>query len=188
MKRIFDIGVIVALSPVWLGLIAITAITSLIVSGRKIFFIQERSGINGKPFKLVKFRTMRDGDGSDAERMTKFGSFLRNSSIDELPELFNVIKGDMSLVGPRPLPIRYLPRYTAEQRRRLEVLPGITGWAQVNGRNQISWDEKFKLDIEYVERRSLWFDLKIIYLTIWQVISRRGISHDGEATMPEFTG
>lgn len=150
--------------------------------------------MHGKPFQMIKFRTMRnttDADGrplADADRLTKLGRFLRSSSLDELPELWNVLKGDMSLVGPRPLLMEYLPLYSPEQARRHEVRPGVTGWAQVNGRNAISWHEKFALDVWYVENRSLWLDLKIIWLTVRKVLKRDGISAAGEATMSKFTG
>jgi lipopolysaccharide/colanic/teichoic acid biosynthesis glycosyltransferase len=137
---------------------------------------------------MFKFRTMRPGDGPDGERLTGFGRFLRSTSLDELPELWNVLRGEMSLVGPRPLPTRYLPRYSAVQARRHEVLPGLTGWAQVNGRNSIGWKEKFRLDVEYVERRSFAFDVKILFMTVSQVLARRGIAHEGSDTMEEFTG
>lgn len=143
---------------------------------------------------MIKFRTMRDAIGADkkllpdAERLTPFGQFLRSSSLDELPELWNVLKGDMSLVGPRPLLMEYLPLYSPEQARRHEVRPGITGWAQVNGRNAISWEEKFKLDVWYVDNRSFWLDLKILFLTVKKVLVRDGINADGDATMPKFTG
>lgn len=188
MKRAFDIAVVALSSPLWLPLVALTAVAVAAVSGRPVFFVHERAGRRGKPFKLIKFRTMKPGDAPDAERLTRFGNFLRKTSLDELPEIFNVIRGEMSLVGPRPLPVRYLPRYSEEQNRRHEVLPGITGWAQVNGRNLLGWDEKFRFDVEYVERRSLRFDIKILFLSVWQVLARRGISHAGEATMSEFTG
>lgn len=162
--------------------------------GSPILFRQQRPGLHGKPFTLLKFRTMtdaRDADGNllpDEQRLTSFGRFLRRTSLDELPELFNVLKGDMSLVGPRPLLMQYLDRYTPQQMRRHEVKPGITGWAQVNGRNALSWEQKFTLDVWYVDHLSLWLDLKIILLTIWKVLRREGISQDGFATMPEFTG
>jgi len=162
--------------------------------GSPVLFRQLRPGKNSKPFQLVKFRTMREGidqDGSvlpDSERITPFGNFLRNSSLDELPELWNVLKGDMSLVGPRPLLKEYLPMYSPEQARRHNVRPGITGWAQVNGRNAISWEEKFKYDVWYVENHSFRLDMKIIWMTIKKVIAREGISANGEATMPKFTG
>ncbi|WP_114961222.1 sugar transferase [Tritonibacter mobilis] len=162
--------------------------------GAPVLFRQTRPGRDGRPFQMVKFRTMRDAvdaDGTplpDSERMTPLGRFLRSSSLDELPELWNVLKGDMSLVGPRPLLMDYLPLYSAEQARRHDVRPGVTGWAQINGRNAISWDEKFALDVWYVDNRSLWLDLKIIWLTIRKVVKREGISAAGEATMSKFTG
>ena len=159
-----------------------------------VLFRQQRPGLYGKPFTMFKFRTMtdqRDVDGkllSDADRLTVLGRLLRSTSLDELPELFNVLKGDMSLVGPRPLLMQYLDRYTPEQARRHEVRPGITGWAQVNGRNAITWEEKFALDVWYVDHCSLRLDVKIIALTIWKVLKREGISHAGEVTMIEFAG
>lgn len=162
--------------------------------GSPVFFRQMRPGLHGKPFQLIKFRTMTDAHGfdghllPDAERLTSFGRFLRASSLDELPELWNVVKGEMGLVGPRPLLMEYLPLYSVEQMRRHEVRPGITGWAQVNGRNALSWDEKFKLDVWYVDNRSLWLDIKILWLTVRKVLLRDGISAPGEATMSKFTG
>lgn len=162
--------------------------------GSPVFFRQVRPGQHGKPFKMLKFRTMTDARGpdsnllSDSERLTAFGRFLRATSLDELPELWNVLKGDMSLVGPRPLLMEYLPLYSLEQARRHEVRPGITGWAQVNGRNALGWEEKFKLDVWYVDHRSLWLDIKILWLTVRKVLMRDGISADGEATMSKFTG
>ena len=162
--------------------------------GAPVLFSQVRPGLNAKPFTMVKFRTMRDAvdnDGNplpDSMRMTRFGSFLRSSSLDELPGLFNVLKGDMSLVGPRPLLMEYLPLYNAEQYRRHQVRPGVTGWAQVNGRNSVSWEEKFDLDVWYVDNRSFWLDLKIILLTLKKVVVREGINAGGEATMKRFTG
>lgn len=162
--------------------------------GAPVLFSQTRPGRNGKPFRMIKFRTMRDAidtDGRllpDAARLTRLGQLLRSSSLDELPELWNVLKGDMSLVGPRPLLMEYLPLYSPEQARRHEVRPGVTGWAQVNGRNAISWDEKFALDVWYVDNQSIWLDLKIIWFTIRKVIKRDGISAAGEATMSRFTG
>lgn len=159
-----------------------------------MFFFQLRPGIHGKPFKMVKFRTMLDASDrngnplSDEQRLTKVGSWLRSTSLDELPELWNVLKGDMSLVGPRPLLSEYLPLYSQEQRRRHDVLPGITGWAQVNGRNAISWNEKFLLDVWYVENQTFLLDLKILCLTVKRVLTRDGVSAEGEATMPKFTG
>jgi len=162
--------------------------------GTPILFRQERPGRNGVPFYMIKFRTMRDLNDShgnplpDSDRITLFGSFLRSTSLDELPELWNVIKGDMSLVGPRPLLMEYLPLYSKEQYRRHDVRPGVTGWAQINGRNALNWDEKFKLDVWYVDNRSIWLDLKILLLTVKKVLIRDGISGEGEVTMSKFTG
>jgi lipopolysaccharide/colanic/teichoic acid biosynthesis glycosyltransferase len=162
--------------------------------GSPIFFRQTRPGLHGKPFQMIKFRTMRDAVDAcgrplpDSERMTPLGSFLRASSLDELPELWNVLRGDMSLVGPRPLLMEYLPLYSVEQSRRHEVRPGVTGWAQINGRNALSWAEKFQLDVWYVDNRSLWLDMKILCLTLKKVLVRDGISAAGEVTMPRFTG
>ena len=162
--------------------------------GTPVLFRQQRPGLGGRPFWLLKFRTMteaRDARGNllpDAARLTAFGRFLRATSLDELPELLNVLKGDMSLVGPRPLLMQYLDRYTPEQARRHEVRPGITGWAQVNGRNAITWEEKFKLDVWYVDNWSLWLDIKIIFMTVWKIFKREGISQPGQATMEEFRG
>lgn len=162
--------------------------------GSPIFFTQVRPGLHGKPFKMIKFRTMTDACDADGNllpdniRLTAFGRFLRSTSLDELPELWNVLKGDMSLVGPRPLLMEYLPRYTPEQARRHQARPGITGWAQINGRNAISWEAKFKLDVWYVDNQSFWLDLKILAQTIKKVFVREGISAEGEATMPKFTG
>lgn len=194
IKRIFDIvGAffgLVLLSPVMV-------ILSWQVSrklGSPVLFRQLRPGLHGEPFEMIKYRTMRDAlDAAgnplpDSDRMTPFGSFLRSSSLDELPELWNVLKGDMSLVGPRPLLMEYVPLYTPEQYRRHEIRPGVTGWAQINGRNALSWEEKFKLDVWYVDNRTLWLDLKIIFLTVKKVVMRDGISADGEVTMPKFTG
>ncbi len=162
--------------------------------GSPVLFHQVRPGLQGRPFRMTKFRTMRDAIGADgqplpdAERMTPFGRWLRATSLDELPELWNVLKGDMSLVGPRPLLMEYLPLYSSEQARRHEVRPGVTGWAQINGRNALSWEEKFRLDVWYVDNQSLGLDLKILYLTVKKVLVRDGISAAGEATMSKFTG
>jgi len=162
--------------------------------GRPVFFRQTRPGLHGQPFTLIKFRTMTDAraaDGSllpDEQRLTPFGRWLRSTSLDELPELINVLRGEMSIVGPRPLLMEYLPLYTPEQARRHEVKPGLTGWAQINGRNALSWEEKFKLDLWYVEHESFWLDLRILIMTLWRVVTRQGISADGAATMPRFTG
>jgi lipopolysaccharide/colanic/teichoic acid biosynthesis glycosyltransferase len=194
MKRFFDICAsalgLAFLSPV----IALLAWQIRKRLGSPVLFRQTRPGLHGKPFRMIKFRTMRDAVGPDgqplpdAERMTPFGSFLRSASLDELPELWNVLKGDMSLVGPRPLLMEYLPLYSPEQARRHEVRPGVTGWAQINGRNALSWEEKFRLDVWYVDNRSFWLDLKILALTVKKVFVREGISAAGEATMAKFTG
>lgn len=194
IKRLFDIfasffGLLV-LSPI----IAIVAWKIRKNLGSPVLFKQVRPGKDGKPFEMVKFRTMRDAVDAagnplpDSERLTPFGNWLRSTSLDELPELWNVLKGDMSLVGPRPLLMEYLPLYNAEQYRRHEVRPGVTGWAQVNGRNAISWEDKFKLDVWYVDNRSFWLDIKILFLTVKKVFVREGISAAGEATMSKFTG
>lgn len=162
--------------------------------GSPVLFRQVRPGLNGRPFEMIKFRTMRDATDSegrplpDGERMTPFGSFLRSSSLDELPGLWNVLKGDMSLVGPRPLLMQYLPLYTPEQHRRHELKPGVTGWAQVNGRNSLSWEEKFDLDVWYVDNQSLWLDLRILFLTVKKVLIKEGISQENNATMEAFKG
>ena len=192
MKRLFDlIAAFFALSLLALPL-ALLAWQVRRKLGSPVFFTQVRPGLHGKPFKMVKFRTMTSERGPDGEllpdavRLTPFGRFLRSSSLDELPELWNVLKGDMSLVGPRPLLMEYLPLYSPAQARRHEVRPGITGWAQVNGRNAISWEDKFKLDVWYVDHRSLWLDVKILWLTAQKVLVRDGISAEGEATMPRF--
>jgi sugar transferase EpsL len=180
----------VALAP-GLLLVAILVRTRL---GRPVLFIQERPGWKGRPFRILKFRSMTDGSDErgrplpDAERLTRFGRFLRASSLDELPELINVIRGEMSLVGPRPLLASYVDRYSPWQARRHEAKPGITGWAQVNGRNALSWEEKFRFDVWYVDHASLRLDLKILWLTFWKTIKRDGISAQGEATMAEFQG
>ena len=186
--RIVDIVLVVLVAPFWLTAAAVTAAAVFIGLGSPVFFRQERAGLGGRTFRILKFRTMREGAGTDAERLTRFGRFLRASSLDELPELVNVLRGEMALVGPRPLPVRYLPRYTPFQNRRHEVLPGITGWAQVNGRNALDWDTKFRYDVYYVDHRSLLFDLKILFLTVVRVFAARGISAAGEATMGEFKG
>ena len=194
IKRLFDLfgflSALLLLSPVLL----LTAWQVRRRIGVPVLFRQIRPGLAGRPFELLKFRTMTDERGPDGQllpdkdRLTPFGRWLRASSLDELPELWNVLKGEMSLVGPRPLLVEYLPLYTPEQARRHEVRPGITGWAQVNGRNAISWDEKFKLDVWYVDNQSLWLDLKILWLTIKKVLVRDGISAQGDVTMPKFTG
>jgi lipopolysaccharide/colanic/teichoic acid biosynthesis glycosyltransferase len=194
MKRLFDLVVTavgaVVLSPV----IALVALLVRMKLGKPVLFRQVRPGLHGQPFTLLKFRTMvgaMDSNGlplADAERLTAFGQLLRRWSLDELPELYNVLRGDMSLVGPRPLLMEYLPLYTAAQARRHDVRPGLTGWAQVNGRNALSWDQKFAFDLWYVDHASMSLDLKILWLTIRNVVTRHGISAEGEATMPRFTG
>ncbi len=192
MKRILDLvlagAAFIVLSPLLIG-ITIAIYTTM---GRPVFFRQTRPGIHGKPFRLIKFCTMTNGcdtDGCllpDCERLTRLGRWLRSTSMDELPELFNIIRGDMSIVGPRPLLMQYLDRYTPEQARRHEVKPGLTGWAQVHGRNDISWEDKFKMDVWYVNHRSFWLDIKIILMTVLKVLKREGISQSGQATASEF--
>lgn len=194
MKRCLDVVLAI------LGLLLLSPVILVIYSqiyrkiGRAVLFTQLRPGLGGQQFKMFKFRTMldlKDEQGvllPDAMRLTKFGVALRSSSLDELPELWNVLKGDMSLVGPRPLLVEYLPLYSAEQARRHEVRPGITGWAQVNGRNALSWEEKFNLDVWYVDNQSTWLDIKILCLTVKRVLAREGISADGEVTMTKFRG
>jgi sugar transferase EpsL len=194
LKRVFDIVVsavaLTVLAPV-MGLIALAVWRTM---GRPVLFRQARPGLHGKLFVMYKFRTMRDlrdAEGKllpDEARLTPFGRWLRATSLDELPELGNVLRGEMSLVGPRPLLMEYLDRYTPEQARRHEVKPGITGWAQIHGRNNLSWDERFKLDVWYVDNWSLWLDVKILWRTLWMVLRREGISAQGHATMPEFIG
>ena len=194
MKRFFDfIGALFGLLALALPLLVLIWLVRRKL-GSPVFFRQVRPGLNGKPFELVKFRTMtneRSSNGQllpDAVRLTPFGRFMRASSLDELPELWNVLRGDMSLVGPRPFLMEYLPLYTPEQARRHEVLPGITGWAQLNGRNAISWEDKFELDLWYVDHRSHWLDIKILWQTFKKVLLRDGVSAPGEATMSRFTG
>jgi lipopolysaccharide/colanic/teichoic acid biosynthesis glycosyltransferase len=194
MKRFMDI-VLASFGLIFLALIiAIVATCIHRKLGSPVIFSQIRPGRHGKPFKMIKFRTMLDAFDAagnplpDSQRMTAFGRLLRSTSLDELPELWNVLKGDMSLVGPRPLLMEYLPLYSPEQYRRHEVRPGVTGWAQINGRNALSWEDKFKLDVWYVDNQSLWLDCKILFLTVKKVLVRDGISADGEATMTKFTG
>jgi len=192
IKRLCDIAAstigLMVLAPV----IALVAFQIFRKLGSPIFFRQVRPGKDGKPFQMVKFRTMRDVTNEngdllpDSERITPFGNFLRNSSLDELPELWNVLKGDMSLIGPRPLLMEYLEYYSDDQARRMEIKPGVTGWAQVNGRNAISWEQKFQYDVWYVDHQSLWLDVKIIWLTVKKVLVRDGISPQGEVIMPRF--
>lgn len=194
MKRLFDIllalGLIIFLAPLLLILFVLVRIKL----GAPVFFVQPRPGLRGEIFRLVKFRTMtdaRDASGEllpDTKRLTPFCRWLRATSLDELPELWNILRGEMSFVGPRPLLVRYLERYTPEQARRHEVLPGITGWAQINGRNAISWPERFRLDVWYVDHQSFALDLKILALTVWKVLRREDVSPEGEEIMPEFRG
>ena len=192
IKRSFDLVAIVLSVPLWLPVVAVLAFLVRVKFGTPVFFRQKRAGRCEVIFDLVKFRTMTDARGADgqlrpdAERLTPFGRWLRGSSLDELPQLWNVLRGEMSLVGPRPLLVHYLPRYSAQQRRRHEVPPGLTGWAQVNGRNALSWEQKFNLDVWYVDHRGVMLDGQILWRTIWKVISRQGISSRGDATMPEF--
>lgn len=194
MKRFFDVLLIILCSPILFFLFCLVAILVRIKLGSPLLFKQTRPGLRGKPFTMLKFRSMTnaaDKEGNllpDELRLTRFGRVLRSTSLDELPGLLSVLKGDMSLVGPRPLLMEYLPLYSSEQARRHEVRPGITGWAQVNGRNAISWEDKFKLDVWYVDNHSLWLDIKILFLTVKKVFVREGISAAGEATMSKFTG
>jgi lipopolysaccharide/colanic/teichoic acid biosynthesis glycosyltransferase len=188
MKRLIDTLIVVASAPLWAPLAALVALAVRIADGSPVVFRQERAGLGGRPFSMMKFRTMRGGEGSDAERTTRLGRFLRSTSLDELPQLLHVLSGKMALVGPRPLPTAYLPRYSPEQARRHEARPGITGWAQVNGRNAISWDEKFRLDVWYVDNRSLLLDAKILFLTVWRTVRREGINSSATETMEEFKG
>lgn len=194
MKRLFDFLVALFALLILLPVIVVVALLIRLKLGSPILFTQDRPGLNGKIFKMMKFRTMLDGKDKqgnllpDDERMTKFGAFLRSTSLDELPGLFNVLKGDMSLVGPRPLLVQYLPLYSAEQARRHNVRPGITGWAQVNGRNAISWDQKFKLDVWYVDNQNFLLDIKILLLTVKKVFVREGINADGHVTIEPFKG
>ena len=194
LKRIFDIIVSLCVLLPALPVLIILCICIRVTMGAPVFFRQQRPGFLGRPFYLIKFRTMRtsipgeDVAATDALRLTRPGSFLRAFSLDELPTLFNVLGGSMSLVGPRPLLMQYLERYSPEQARRLEVKPGVTGLAQVNGRNAISWEKKFRLDVWYVDNCSIGLDLKILWMTALSVLKREGISHAGEATMPEFMG
>jgi lipopolysaccharide/colanic/teichoic acid biosynthesis glycosyltransferase len=193
-KRLFDIlfslGWLVLFAP----LLLVVALLVRLKLGSPVLFIQERPGLRGRPFRMVKFRTMTDERGSDGEllpdaaRLTAFGKFLRATTLDEFPEMWNVLVGDMSVVGPRPLLMRYLPRYDAFQARRMEVKPGVTGWAQVNGRNALSWEQKFAHDVWYVDHRTFWLDMKIVVLTFFKVFARTGINSATAATMEEFRG
>ncbi|RLC06911.1 MAG: sugar transferase [Deltaproteobacteria bacterium] len=194
MKRIFDLALSILAFCLLSPLMLIIALLVRFKIGSPVLFRQVRPGLHGKPFTIYKFRTMTDAKGPDGgllpdeRRLTRFGKLLRATSLDELPELFNVLKGDMSIVGPRPLLMQYLDRYTPEQARRHEVKPGLTGWAQVNGRNALTWEEKFNLDVWYVDNISFWLDLKILAITLWKVIKGEGISQPGHATMEEFFG
>jgi lipopolysaccharide/colanic/teichoic acid biosynthesis glycosyltransferase len=194
MKRVFDLLIVLMIVTVLALPMLLLAAMVWIKLGAPVLFRQVRPGKDSLPFEMIKFRTMRDAFGADgrplpdAERMTSFGRLLRASSLDELPELWNVIKGDMSLVGPRPLLMEYLPLYSPEQARRHEVRPGVTGWAQINGRNALGWEEKFRLDVWYVDNQSFWLDLKILALTVKKVFVREGISAAGEVTAAKFTG
>jgi sugar transferase EpsL len=192
MKRLFDIVISITALVLMAPVMVVVATVIAVKLGTPVLFRQQRPGLHGEPFEMVKFRTMsdaRDANGEllpDEERLGGLGKFLRKSSLDEFPEFWNVLKGDMSLVGPRPLLMRYLERYTREQARRHEVPPGITGWAQVNGRNALSWEEKFEHDVWYVDNRSFWLDIRILWRTVWNVLAGSDTSADGHATMPEF--
>ncbi len=193
-KRLFDIVFSLGWLLLFLPLMLLVALLVRLRLGSPVLFLQERPGLRGRPFRMVKFRTMTDERGPDgellpdAQRLTSFGKFLRSTTLDEFPEMWNVFVGDMSVVGPRPLLMRYLPRYDAFQARRMEVKPGVTGWAQVNGRNAISWDEKFALDVWYVDHRTFWLDMKIVVLTFFRVFARTGINAGEGKTMEEFRG
>lgn len=194
IKRLIDITLSLLALIVFSPILILLCITILFIEGKPVFFKQLRPGFMGKPFYIYKFRTMRqaksgeDSIEKDAHRLTGLGKFLRSTSLDELPELWNILRGDMSIVGPRPLLMQYLPLYSAEQMRRHDVLPGLTGWAQVNGRNALSWEEKFTLDVWYVDHWSLWLDIRIIWMTFWKTIRREGISQEGEVTAQEWKG
>ena len=194
LKRLFDLLLVLVSAPLWLPLLLFLALLVRLKLGASMLFRQKRPGLNGEIFEMIKFRTMtgaRDASGAllpDSERLPLFGAWLRSTSLDEIPELLNVLKGDMSLVGPRPLLVQYLPRYNPRQRRRHEVRPGLTGWAQINGRNALSWEEKFEFDVWYVENRSLILDIKILCKTLTVLIKRTGISASDTVTMPEFLG
>ncbi len=192
LKRIFDLGLVILTVPVWVPVLFVVGLVVRLKLGPPILFRQRRPGYHGKVFELIKFRTMRDDRdimgilAPDEVRLTPFGRWLRSTSLDELPELINVLCGKMSLVGPRPLLVEYLGRYDLEQSRRHDVLPGLTGWCQINGRNSLTWEQKFALDVWYVDHRGFWLDVKILLLTFGQVFLRRGISSHKHATMPEF--
>lgn len=186
MNRAAEVFLIIFFAPIWVGLLLIVSLLLLVSQGCPIIFKDVRAGLKGKEFTLYKFRTMRPGQEDDNKRITKVGSFLRKTSLDELPELINVLKGDMSLVGPRPLPVRYLSRYTRREFSRHDVKPGITGLAQVNGRNLLSWEEKFEFDLEYVLKKSFLFDVRILVKTVMVVFLARGINERSDTTMSEF--
>lgn len=194
LKRLLDLAIVVLTSVVIVPVLLLIALAVRLNLGSPVLFRQQRCGREGRLFQIVKFRTMRDAVGADghplpdSERLTKFGNFLRGTSMDELPELWNVLVGDMAIVGPRPFISEYLPLYTRDQMRRHEVRPGITGWAQVNGRNTISWEDRFALDVWYVDNYSFWLDVKIVLMTVGKVLSRKDLSHAGEATMKKFGG
>lgn len=188
MKRMLDILLVLLTAPLWIPVGILVAVVILLTEGRPVLYTSERAGRGGKAFRFLKFRTMREGNGTDAERLTKVGRVFRSTSLDELPQLLHVLSGKMSLVGPRPLPVRYLPRYSPEQARRHEVRPGITGWAQVNGRNALDWDAKLALDVWYVDHRTLGLDCRILFLTVGRIFKRDGINHPGCDTMCEFMG
>lgn len=194
MKRFFDFTIALILLIILLPVTVVVAFLIRIYLGSPVFFIQKRPGLNGKPFNMIKFKTMKtvfDAQGNplpDQLRLTKVGKFLRSTSLDELPELINVLKGEMSLVGPRPLLMEYLPLYDSQQFRRHEVLPGITGWAQINGRNTVAWPDRFKLDVWYVDHQSFFLDIKILFLTVIKVFRREGIAEKNNVTMSKFTG
>lgn len=191
-KRLFDLLAVIVTAPLWVPILVVVGLFVRLKLGTPVFFRQRRPGLNGEIFELIKFRTMTDERDSagrllpDAQRLTAFGKWLRSTSLDELPELLNILRGDMSLVGPRPLLVQYLERYSPRQARRHEVRPGLTGLVQVKGRNALSWEEKFEWDVRYVETRTFWLDLKILFLTVKAVLARDGISAAGDATMPEF--
>ena len=183
MKRLWETILVLLTMVLWLPLLLTVALTVLVTMGRPVWFRQERAGKGGRPFRILKFRTMRSGEGSDTERLTRVGRVLRATSLDELPQLLQVLTGTMALVGPRPLPVRYLPRYTPEENRRHEVRPGITGWAQVNGRNALTWEQKFAHDVWYVDHRSFGLDVKILFRSVARVFPLRGVNAGKDETM-----
>ena len=186
MKRLWETILVLLTMVLWLPLLLTVALTVLVTMGRPVWFRQERAGKGGRPFRILKFRTMRSGEGSDTERLTRVGRVLRATSLDELPQLLQVLTGTMALVGARPLPVRYLPRYTPEENRRHEVRPGITGWAQVNGRNALTWEQKFAHDVWYVDHRSFGLDVKILFRSVARVFARSGVNAGKDETMEEL--